>query len=148
MCWVLGLAHNKYKWSPQDSRLTSREKKKIRHLWNLNGKMPYYSQRKKSLQPLGHRMMIFVFKLLTLPHGRRRDLSAQWYSEKEQILGLILWILSFSFLSAPKGAFGCLLGHRWQCCGRPVDGLLLQGPMEEAVHFWWEVLGSQWRLAV
>lgn len=28
MCWVLGLAHNKYKWSSQDNRLTSREKKK------------------------------------------------------------------------------------------------------------------------
>lgn len=125
MCWVLGLAHNKYKRSPQDSRLTSREeKKKIRHLWNLNRKMPYSFQRKKSLQSLGDRMRILVFKLLTnsCPLEKERFLCLVIFW-KGAVCGLLLWIFSFSFLSAPKGAFGCLLGHwltlPWEACGWP-----------------------------
>lgn len=120
MCWVLGLAHNKYKWSSQDSRLTSRGKEyqaSVEFKWED----VLYFREKRGFQSTGDRTLILVFSLFTnsFPWQKERFHLAQGYLEKELHNP---WFVPLDLLTFKSGCFAVPWDANWsywKACGWP-----------------------------
>lgn len=108
------------------------------------GRCPTFLREKEVSNPQEMKLWsLLLSPLLTLPHGRRRDFSAQWYWKRS----CAIWFVALGLLIFKRVHLDVFWAASWQSYRR-LWMASCSSDVNESVQLQGEVLGSQLRLIV